>query len=211
MKIAVVSTMNGSPWGGSEELWAAMVRAARREGHPVAVSVLRWPSTPPRVAEVAATGAQVFPRRHPPGRLLGRVARRFAEPDPFGPILAFGAEVVCINQGGTHDVAGMPEVFALVERLQARSIPYVVLCHLDHEYRLPGREVIARTEAVWSRAARVGFVSRRSIELAERQFARRIPNAVLVRNPVNLDAPALLPWPSGDLVRFATVARLDAV
>jgi glycosyltransferase involved in cell wall biosynthesis len=105
----------------------------------------------------------------------------------------------------------MPEVFAFVERLQARSIPYVVLCHLDHEYRLPGREVIERNGAVWSRAARVGFVARRSIELAERQLARRVPNAVVVRNPVNLDAPALLPWPSGDLVRFATVARLDAV
>jgi len=39
MKIAVISTTTGAPWGGSEELWATMVMVALDQGHEVITSI----------------------------------------------------------------------------------------------------------------------------------------------------------------------------
>ena len=48
IKLAIISTMGGSPWGGSEELWASMAQEAITAGDSVALSVYRWPSIPPK-------------------------------------------------------------------------------------------------------------------------------------------------------------------
>ena len=48
MRIAFVSIM-GSPWGGSEELWAATAREAMDAGCQVAFSTYEGPDIPPEV------------------------------------------------------------------------------------------------------------------------------------------------------------------
>jgi hypothetical protein len=41
MKIGIISTMYGAPWGGSEELWAATALEARNAGHEAAKRAFR--------------------------------------------------------------------------------------------------------------------------------------------------------------------------
>ena len=46
--------------------------------------------------------------------------------------------------------------------------------------------------------------------MAERQIAAHLPNACVVRNPVNLANFNPVPYPNSDVVKMANVARLDA-
>src|SRR5581483_5640548 len=104
MRIAIVSTMSGSPWGGSEALWAALAAASLQAGHEVVISVWRWPATPAPVQALQRAGAQVTFRRRPASgrieRILARLRRvQRATPDFVG----FQPNVVCLSQGGTYD------------------------------------------------------------------------------------------------------------
>ena len=59
-------------------------------------------------------------------------------------------------------------------------------------------------------AHRAGFVARRNWESAETMLAADLPNACVVRNPVNLIDLTPVPWPAASEPRLACVARLDA-
>ena len=45
MRIAFISTMDGLPWGGSEELWSQAATRLLADGHDVLASVIGWLST----------------------------------------------------------------------------------------------------------------------------------------------------------------------
>src|SRR5690242_12810961 len=107
MKIAVISTMGGSPWGGSEELWAAMVQEAVDAGYPVTASVYQWPTVPARIAELERMGARVMRRPLPRRRSrYDRLLRRVipAGRDPYRELFEAAPDVVFLNQGATYDV-----------------------------------------------------------------------------------------------------------
>jgi hypothetical protein len=66
-KIAFVSTMEGPPWGGSEELWSQAAADLARLGVSVSASVYNWSPPHQRVLELAQIGIQIWsrPRRYP--------------------------------------------------------------------------------------------------------------------------------------------------
>lgn len=210
MKITVVSTMGGSPWGGSEELWAAMVPAALDAGHTVTASVYRWPDTPFRIAELERMGARVLRRSLPrrrsrSDRLLRRVIR--AARDPYRELLAATPDVVCLSQGATYDVPD--DHPSLARALHAAGIPYVPICHFNSDALQPDDTLRAAAREFFARANRTVFVSRQNQELTERQLACRLPNAVVLRNPVNLVNLEPVAWPAGGPPSLAIVGRLD--
>ena len=49
MKIGIISSMAGSSWGGSEELWVALANKALSKGDEVAFSVFFWGKSPPKI------------------------------------------------------------------------------------------------------------------------------------------------------------------
>jgi len=63
---------------------------------------------------------------------------------------------------------------------------------------------------MFARAHRVVFFAERHLKNVERDLTRFLPNAVILRNPVNLAESGPLPWPAGSPIRFATVSVLDA-
>lgn len=203
MRIGVVSTMDGYPWGGSEELWAEAARAALRDRLSVGVSVNRWPSIPPGVARLSQEGAQVFSRLGPRSR-VGRVARRFRS--PFAALGRFRPDVLCISQGGVYDFDYTP---GLVEFVAATGAPYVVVCQCNNDLWIPGPDRRRRAIDFFGRAARVVFVSEQNRRLAERQLAAPLANALVCRNPVKLPDTTALPWSFAGRPRLASVARLE--
>src|SRR2546423_15193555 len=62
MKIAVISMIK-EPWGGSEELWAAMADEALSTGHKVFLSALDCGSISPKVERLLGKGLQLNYRR----------------------------------------------------------------------------------------------------------------------------------------------------
>jgi glycosyltransferase involved in cell wall biosynthesis len=217
MKLGIISTMHSVPWGGSEELWAAMTEEALRQGIEVAVSVYGWPSSPAKVQALRVLGAKLFPRplHSTPGRMerLARRAGRFvpglSKPKAgtsFRDFFEARPDVLCISQGGTYD-----SVFTdgLLDSLYAASIPWVVVCQFNADSFVPDEATRKRAAEFFARAQAVVFVAERNRKTAERQLAVALPNARVLQNPVNLPDTAAVAWPASATSLLACVARLE--
>lgn len=209
MRIAVISTMSGFPWGGSEELWAAMAGDALKQGHDVAVATYRWPELHPRILALGRQGARVFTRRRPKYLRLGAILARLLP--PFRKLFAWKPDVICISQGATYDVPLNQEYNSLMRSLHASSVPYLVVCQFNSDAHVPTQIVREKAIEYFSRASYVGFVSADNLQIAERQLARKLPNGIVLRNPVNLSDLTLAAWPVSGSVRMASVARLEVL
>jgi glycosyltransferase involved in cell wall biosynthesis len=204
MRIGIISTMVGYPWGGSEELWAATALEALDAGHEVFVSVLGWTDKAPKLRELELRGANILYRHNP--AYLTQGASFFAG-SSYRALFKRNLDVLVISQGWVFDVIARAD---LLQCLYVTSIPFVLVCQLNDN--LPGLTDDCQREHarnIFSRAFRVLFVSDRNRIAAERQLAMKISNSDLVLNPVNLSDRSYLPWPDSGTARLASVARLE--
>ncbi|HEY0780689.1 MAG TPA: glycosyltransferase [Gemmatirosa sp.] len=217
-RIAILSTMAGMPWGGSEELWADAADAALDDGQAIGLFLHRWPQVPARVQALVARGASLRRRgrsiRGPAERALARIAARPVSLPavPGGSatvrgLAAFRPDVVIASEGTLCALAAMRDVCDWLA--QART-PYVTVCQHVADDHIPTPALQARAVACYRDAAPAAFVARGNVESAERVLAARLPHAVVLANPVNLRGATALPAPPPGPARFASVARLDA-
>ena len=210
IKIAIISTMGGSPWGGSEELWASMAQEAIASGNSVAISVYRWPSIPPKVAELQRRGAELYQRINPNRlSLLKRAANRIVSQitPPFSDIYRFKPDVICINEGKIYESLSLR---GLLPQLYSMAVPYIVICHGNNEVRIPNGAIRKSAHDYFSKAYRVIFVSRRNAALAERQLAAPLANAQVLQNPLTFSDVSAVPWHAAEPFCMALVGRLEA-
>lgn len=216
-RIAIISTMAGYPWGGSEYLWAAMAKAALAEQHQVLISVYDWSVTHPIIIELQQQGAKVFPRcRDSRITLFSRILKKinktfpilnFLEADsPFFPIFQSNPDIIYINHGSIYDTIYSPELLGL---LNLYSIPYIIICQLNHDSWVLDSTERKLAQQLFNQAVKIIFVSQHNLKLAERQLAQSLPNAIIVQNPVNLSDFHPVPFPNDSMIYFANVARLD--
>ncbi|MBW4658843.1 MAG: glycosyltransferase family 4 protein [Drouetiella hepatica Uher 2000/2452] len=207
-RIAIISTMQGSPWGGSEELWSAMATVALEDGHSVITSTFRWPAIAPHILQLQQRGAKLLFQPRPKPGVLGRIMSQFNI--SFNKLFRFQPDVLIINQGATYDplIMKLGNLFSL---LYNRSIPYIVICHRNEDSYIPSDAVRAKAIQFFENAASVLFVAEHNLRTTERQLARKLSNAQVVRNPVNLITVGAIDWPILETVNFANVARLDVV
>jgi glycosyltransferase involved in cell wall biosynthesis len=203
MKIALISTLNGLSWGGSEDLWATMVDEALKERLDVSVSICHEAIVPTKFS--ALHDAVRMCRRRP--LLWGRIEKLIPIiASPFRAIFRWNPDVICINQGSTYESLYSG---GLLDLLYNSSIPYVVVCQLNNDGA--GEENIRDlAKEFFKRAFRVVFVSRKNLKSAERQLAHTLTNAIVLQNPVNLQDLSGVPYSSLEPVSMANVARLHA-
>jgi glycosyltransferase involved in cell wall biosynthesis len=200
--------MHGADWGGSEELWAAAARLALRTGHSIYASVPVSRAAAPQLAALASEGALLDTWHVDWGSWRWRLRRKLKA--PFSRLLRFRPDVVCITQGGTYDGAGMFYASDLREICRRHSLPYILIsqANADIEPSAYSRRIQAE---VFDGAAHVLFVARNNLQMAERHLARRIRNADILENPVNLSDTSPVPWPSPPRMTLASVARLHVM
>lgn len=210
-KIAFVSTMAGSPWGGSEELWCRTAMRLRDTGHEVAASVYQWPERPEAVAKLIAAGVDVGFRPLKPsaaGRLMRKLERRFF-PTPIPResmnwLRKQSPDLVVISQGGPW------EALSWMSACRELGLKYCPVIHANSEIWWPvdkWREDIVNG---FPAAERVFFVSQANRRLMELQCGFRIGNSEVVVNPCNVDPAREIPWPGDDgPTRIACVGRVD--
>jgi L-malate glycosyltransferase len=214
MKIAVISMIR-EPWGGSEELWFAMAKQAITEGHTIMHMSFDFDTLHPRLKELQDMGALLFqrPGYFPPGmspraravRTLVNFLKKKLR-NPFVPMFRHNPEIVIYN--GTCYSIGQER-----QLLQAmgKGPRLYIIGHLNAEndrgFPFQVRHTIL---SAYDRAARVFFISLRSLATARRHLCRDIPNAELIRNPVNMTDVTPLPFPSTGKVRWALVGNLIA-
>jgi glycosyltransferase involved in cell wall biosynthesis len=209
MKIAFVSTMSISSWGGSEELWSQAALRLRQLGHDVVASV-PWPARmSPKIAALRAGGVRVTTREPIPGPLSKRIRREVSR-----RLGATGREVAwlrkenpdftVISQGGIHD--GVDWMGACT----SANAQFALIVQCNFEAWWPDDALANRLEQGYRRARKVFCVSNGNRELLQDQLGEQLPNCTVVWNPINIVAGAPPDWPGSDQTwRLACVARLD--
>ena len=207
MRLAFVSIMGGAAWAACEELWADAARSALAAGHEVLVSVYERSANAPQILQLRAAGAQIDLRSF--NRWLRKSATLTTLAGTFGALERFGADAICISQGGTYDVARSGNMQVLRRVLERTQIPYVLLCHCEQSgpHGLKKR----RAQRVFAAASVIGVLSRNLRELSEQHLAMGLGNARIFQNPLRSLNFEYLAWPAQEILRLAFVGRLDRV
>lgn len=216
-KIAIISIMANSPWGGSEFLWAVMAEQALSEGHEVFLSINDWSCSHPIVIKLQSLGARLFPRpRFPllPLRVIKKIyqvkplIKPFSSTSFFKPIFDSKPDVICISKGSGFDAIYYPDLLNL---LAFNSIPYIVVTQFNSDtFSFKNQAERSIAQNFFTQAVSAAFVSKHNLKLAERQMAKSLPNASVIQNPVNLANHSIVDFPSQSTLSLACVARLEA-
>ncbi|QIR37181.1 glycosyltransferase family 4 protein [Tolypothrix sp. PCC 7910] len=215
-KIAIISTMGGYAWGGSEYLWAAMAKEALAEKHEILISVYDWSTTHPLMIELQQQGAKIFPRnRKKPfyRKIIQKLSQslsflRFLSVSfSYYPIFESNPDIIYISCGSIYEII---YDFPLLQLLELSSINYVIINQLYIEHLILKNTERILVQKLFAKAAKVIFVSKQNLQIAERQLVHSLPNAMILQNPVNLSDFHLLPFLDQSTVYLASVARLDA-
>lgn len=208
--IVFISTMDGCPWGGSEELWSRAALVLANRGWAVAASVHGFSPPHARVMELIDSGVEVEVRHSQPvwRRISRKLLRRQESPfmSELRPFLCGRIPALVVISNGN----ALPPIEVL-ELCVARKMPYVSIGQANLDAWWPNDDLAARYRKALSFALRCQFVSEANRRLAEKQIGAQLPNAEVVRNPFNVAFDAAPSWPSQDgngEVRFASVARL---
>ncbi|HVU56203.1 MAG TPA: glycosyltransferase family 4 protein [Puia sp.] len=214
MKIAVISMIR-EPWGGSEELWFAMAKQAIAEGHTIMHMSFDFDTVYPRLKELKDMGALLFqrPGYFPPGMspraravrtLINFLKKKLR--NPFVPLFRHNPDIIIYN-GTCYSIGQERQLL----RAMGKDSRLYIIGHLNAENDRGFPSQLRNTIlAAYDRATRVFFISLRSLATARRHLCRDIPNAELIRNPVNMPDVTSLPFPAAGKVRWALVGNLIA-
>jgi L-malate glycosyltransferase len=208
MRIAVISTPAIASWGGSEELWAAMVEEALDAGHSVAISPRLDQYHPPdRLRALEQKGALILNKPVPAGDSKS-LPLELDERAHYRQLFTPAPDVVFINNGG-----GYEGLFSrsMTDALEELSAPYVVACRLVYEAGFISEDERARATKFFSRARHVVYPARRNHVAAQRHIANSLPGGVVLHSPVNLSDFSFVDWPASETVLMSGVARLEPV
>jgi glycosyltransferase involved in cell wall biosynthesis len=217
MKIAIVSMIR-EPWGGSEELWAAMAEKAMQQGHTIVHSTYRFSQVAGKEKQLIEKGLAHIPRRGyvKPGtpipvRLLKKAWFLLLNTfnNPFSALAATQPDILLYN-GTAYSIGAEKELISLLNK---KGIPYCILGHFCDDNR---REITDQQAGIirqcYQNAQKIFFVSQRTHDTAERQLAARISNAMIVRNTVNLESTEVVPYPAQiNTLNLALVGNLLTV
>ena len=204
-KLAFISTMAGSPWGGSEELWSQAALRLRQQGHEIFINVKWWPELSRQVKQLQEAGCIV--ERSRAGEIVQRVARKIVYRSGL-QIKSWLDKVkpnfVVISQGDPYSGTEW------AEQCSTRQIPYALIAQAAGEHWWPDDSQAMRSAKSYEAATASYFVSNGNLQLVRTQLATPLSKARVVRNPFNVSYDANIPWPEdSDILRLACVGRLD--
>lgn len=212
MNLAIISMIR-EPWGGSEELWAAMASEALAAGDQVAHSTFNFHTVGHKEAILIGKGLKHIPRRgyiSPEKPVWVRILRKGLNlllnkvSNPFNSLFNIKPDLV-IYIGTAYSIAEEKELLNLLKK---SGIPYILNIQLNFEFNYPGTRAATVIREAYRGARELFFVSHRNMETAKRHLAMDIPNASVIRNPVNLQDISSVAWPADKEVQFAMVGNL---
>lgn len=211
MKVLFITTIAGSPWGGSEILWSNMAEHYLDNGHQVVASIYDWGVLPAKVEKLKAKGLLVHKRSRThytriSDKIKGKIKEKTVSKLEFRNLLNIKPDVVFFSQGAAFDL-GQPLFSNYISKLK---VPYFTYLSLNTEYEVLSYDSIVRQKKIFENAAAVIFVSKRNMETAQRQLCSELSNAIVINNPLTFKDLSEVEMPSYDVIKFAMVARLDA-
>lgn len=206
MRLSILSTMAEAPWGGSEELWAGAALAAIERGWTVSALLPHFNDPHPKRAALASAGVALSSWKGEETRkwMAGADA---ALRNPYQTLLDPRPDLVVISHGGMLDMVNGH--VGMLSDLWRSGVPYVLIIQANTEGYWPNETQRAFMRRYFAGALQVVFVSRENLEIARRQLADPLSNAVVWQQPVNLAAAKPVKWPTESVLTMASVARID--
>lgn len=202
MRLAILSTIEGVAWGGTEEVWVQLARLALDRGHQVMAAVDHRIAIAPSVQELVPLGLHLS-SRHPwrPQRLYLLKESLWSD---HRAITAFKPDLLVINAGSVLDPLQLPHLRRLCTKL---AVPQVLFCHFHSDLlAVPNREALQEFLASMRHLVFVAEANRHDLE---RTLASALPKSTVIANQSRTRLPAPLPWPRGLPLRLACVARFE--
>jgi L-malate glycosyltransferase len=204
MKIGIISTVSGYEWAGSEELWYHTALEALKAGHDVATVVSADMSKGKQMTELSQRGATIhFGKSYHPR--IAKIKERLYS--PIRTVIS-KSDILLVSAGSLLDLIYLP---GLLDNLRAAKIPFVILCQFNSDLLRFGANERTRVRELMQSSAGQVFVSIQNQEIAKRQLAASFTNAKVIYNPIRTHFPTPLPLTNGDVLQFASVARMDVL
>lgn len=202
MKVLFLSLMNGSHWGGSEELWYATALWMNANGHDVAVCCYDWPEKKAKLQFLSERGARLYllPGKKKP--FSGARLRKAIDGIPFEAY-----DLTFVNQGGYKEV-----VYPPFSELHQRLRKYILCFHnYDENEKLRPKNISVLNNWMQNAALNVG-ASRKIFEVIRQNFGIDIARKEVWINPITIDLPKkITPYPAlqNGNYKWTMLAELD--
>jgi glycosyltransferase involved in cell wall biosynthesis len=209
--ILFISTMNGDPWGGSEEFWYDIALWMSKNGYKVGCCFFEWPSgKKERIDNLEKTGCKIWLLPNP--RLAGNALLKMKIQKKgyrlLKEICSDQWSIICLSQGGYEDVTHRPFRF-----LYRHLDKFVIVYHNYNEsHRLSKSR--SRNLKKWTDNAILNMGDAgRIFEAVKKVSAIDIPRQFTFNNPLTIPyqaQPFLWPPKDGaDRYMFTMLAQLD--
>lgn len=202
MKIAIVSTIQGCDWAGTEEVWWQFARHAIDHGHEVAVSLDARIARHPRVGFLERRGMRIFCRQPFRPYRLYLIKERIRA---GSGIVDLDPDVFIVNSGSPLDVLLLPHLWLKVKRFRC---PGIFFCHFNSDTLDIGDR--DRLRSFLERFNHMIFVSEDNRRALIRQLAWKPSAVTVIPNRSRLELEKPLPFPENiDSVVLVSLARLQ--
>lgn len=217
MKIAVISMIREA-WGGSEELWYEMAKEALLQGDSVSHLSYAFNEQHPKIKELIGLGMKEYQRpsyyssqQNIVGRFISKIIFFFQKRlnNSLKEIFAEEPDIVLYN-GTCYSIANDYKVLKFSKKFNT-SLYIIVQLNTEFNNYSISRKEKKKTIKAYNIAKAIFFVSERNLHTAQKHLQITIPNAVVVRNPVNLSDISLIEFPSTEIVQMAMVGNLITV
>lgn len=209
MKIAVISTVPGSPWAGSEELWYQTSLKCLEEGHQVMASIFEVNGKCEQLDNFMKNGGLIDYRRRFKNGRIHVLKHKYVS--AFKRIFDWKPDVIILSLGNMTNLLLYPDLARHINQNTTAKVVIISLFNSDNICLDTGSRNALSTFC--KKADHFVFVSHHNYILTERQLALKLKNVSIFSSPVSyLDSYQQLPWPEGNSVlQMACVARLDVL
>ncbi|QIX60262.1 glycosyltransferase family 4 protein [Hymenobacter sp. BT18] len=213
LRLLVISSCSDA-WGGSEELWSGAALELLGQGHQVRVLKTTVDNQHGTVKRLQAAGCPVIDLEATPSWGT-RLTNRLLPTSRQTTLRAYGCQVirqaltrfqpslVVVSQGCNFDGV------EFAAECLAQNVPYVLVCQKAIDFFFPPAHQRHQAQEVYRGALRCYFVSEHNRQLTQWQLGFELPQAQVIRNPFQVPFQGELPFPGGEVLRLACVARLN--
>ncbi len=206
MRLAFFSSMAGSSWGGSEELWSRTAAHLARDGHDVFFNCVRYRTLPSQLTPLIAAGAKGHLRsRLRLGRGLKRVLDRLRllRMQHSHWVRRIRPDLVVIS---FSEHADNPQIALTCREL---GVPYVIMVQAAGPHVWIESRSVDAYRAAYQGARQCFFVADDNRCMVEANLGVRLSAYRVIDNPLTVPIDAAPSWPETESGwHLAYVARL---
>lgn len=181
-----LSLMNGSAWGGSEELWFRTAIWMSKNGYRIGIGCYDWPEKQAQITELKKAGCSIYLLPNKKGLLKKIAVKKVLHSIPFNEY-----NLTVVNQGGWEDVLHAP-----FKNLYKNFTSYVII---NHNYNENAKLSFTKQKLLqqWISGAKMNFGATQKIfDVIENKFNISIDKKETLINPITFQAdkqPAAYP------------------